>query len=197
MANLIFVTHPEVVIDPAVPVPEWPLSPVGRRRMEAFIAHPMLRDVRSLYSSTERKAMDGAEILAAALHLPTATDEALGENDRSSTGYIAPPEFWEVVHEFFSRPMESVRGWERACDAQARIVAATQRIARTAPAGDVAVVAHGGVGSLLIAHLLGAESARDHAQPHGGGGCFFVIDRERFTLLHGWRVIDQDADAPA
>jgi broad specificity phosphatase PhoE len=197
MPNLIFITHPEVVIDPAVPVPQWPLSPVGRRRMERFVEHPALREVRSIYSSTERKAGDGAEILAAHLRAPTATDEALGENDRSSTGYIAPPEFWEVVDAFFSRPMESVRGWERACDAQARIVAAMQRIARTAPEGDVAVVAHGGVGSLLIAHLLGAESARDHAQPHGGGGCYFVIDRERFALVQGWRVIDQDAGAPA
>ena len=155
MPNLIFITHPEVVIDPAVPVPQWPLSPVGRRRMERFVEHPALREVRSIYSSTERKAGDGAEILAAHLRAPTATDEALGENDRSSTGYISPPEFWEVVDAFFSRPMESVRGWERACDAQARIVAAMQRIARTAPEGDVAVVAHGGVGSLLIAHLLG------------------------------------------
>jgi len=197
MADLIFITHPEVVIDPAVPVPQWPLSPLGRRRMERFADDPVLRTIRSLYSSTERKAMDGAAILSARLGVPSAVDEALGENDRSATGYIAPPEFWEVVAAFFARPTESVRGWERACDAQGRIVAAVQRIARTAPAGDVAIVAHGGVGSLLVAHLLGAETALDHPQPHGGGGCFFVIDRERFTLSKGWRVMDQEADAPA
>ena len=36
MASLIFITHPEVVIDPARPVPEWPLNATGRARMERF-----------------------------------------------------------------------------------------------------------------------------------------------------------------
>jgi broad specificity phosphatase PhoE len=193
MSKLIFLTHPEVVIDPAVPVPQWPLSAVGRARMERFAPDPLLAGVRAIYASTERKAMDGAEILSAELKLPVATEEALGENDRSATGYIAPPEFWEVVDAFFSRPHESVRGWERAVDAQNRIVTAVRHIARTAPAGDVVIVAHGGVGSLLLAHLLGAESAREHPQPHGGGGCYIVIDRETFALLEGWRVIDAPA----
>ena len=50
-----------------------------------------------IYASTEQKAMDGAAIVAERLGLSYGRDEALGENDRSSTGYIAPPEFWEVV----------------------------------------------------------------------------------------------------
>ena len=32
MAAILFITHPEVVIDPKVPVPEWPLSEQGRTR---------------------------------------------------------------------------------------------------------------------------------------------------------------------
>ena len=129
MASLIFITHPEVVIDPAVPVPQWPLSALGRSRMERFVAHPALRDVRAIYSSAERKAMDGAEILAAHLGRPTAIEEDLGENDRSSTGYIAPPEFWEVVEAFLlaahrkrARVGAGLRrpGPDRRCGAQDR-----------------------------------------------------------------------------
>lgn len=45
----------------------------------------------------------------------------LGENDRSSTGYVEPPRFWEIVAKFFGNPHESVLGWERAIDAQTRI----------------------------------------------------------------------------
>jgi hypothetical protein len=48
---------------------------------------------------------------------------------------------------------------------------------------------------LLLAHLPGVADARALAQPHQGGGCFFVIDRERMTLLDGWRVIDERAPA--
>jgi broad specificity phosphatase PhoE len=194
MARLIFVTHPEVVIDPAVPLPQWSLSETGRRRMEAFCHHPVLRDVRAIACSDERKARDGAEILAAHLSVPIRIDEDLGENDRSATGFLAPPEFWEVVDAFFANPHESIRGWERAADAQARIVRAVTRIARDpALEGDVAIVSHGGVGTLLLAHLKGAAEARPLAQPHGGGGCYFVIGRESMTLLEGWSVIDQGA----
>lgn len=191
MARLIFITHPEVVIDPAVPVPHWPLSERGRARMAAFLSHPVIADIRAVACSDERKARDGAEILARHADVPILVDEELGENDRSATGYIAPPEFWEVVEAFFARPEESVRGWERAADAQARIVRAVTRSARQAPEGDIAIVSHGGVGTLLLAHLKGARDARPFAQPHGGGGCYFVIDRERMTLLEGWRIIDE------
>lgn len=193
MPSIVFITHPEVVIDPAVPVPEWSLSDKGRARMSAFAGSPVVAEVRALYSSTERKAMDGAEILGDRLGLSYTTDEALGENDRSATGYIAPPEFWEVVDAFFAKPHESVRGWERAIDAQERIVSAVKRIAWECPvAGDIAIVAHGGVGTLLVAHLMRTEDARSLAQPHGGGGCYFTIDRDSFRLLEGWRVFEAD-----
>jgi hypothetical protein len=35
-----FITHPDVLIDPSVPVPEWPLSPRGRDRMVLALARP-------------------------------------------------------------------------------------------------------------------------------------------------------------
>ena len=47
-----------------------------------------------------------------------------------------------------------VRGWERAIDAQRRIVAAVEQVVLTAPKlGDVAIVSHEGVGTLLLCRL--------------------------------------------
>jgi broad specificity phosphatase PhoE len=192
MASLIFVTHPEVVIDPDRPIPEWPLNAVGRTRMEQFANSLADRNVSAVHASTERKAMDGAAIVAERLGLSYRTDEHLGENDRSSTGYIAPPEFWEVVHEFFSRPHESIRGWERAIDAQARIVEAVSRIARgDETSGDIVVVSHGGVGCLLTAHLQKVEIGQESRPSHPGGGCLIVIDRDTLTLTQDWRTIEE------
>ena len=191
MASLIFITHPEVVIDPNQPVPEWPLNAVGRARMEHFTSMLADKDVSAVYSSTEQKAMDGAAIVAERLGLSYGTDEDLGENDRSSTGYIAPPEFWEVVAEFFGRPHESIRGWERAIDAQTRIVKAVSRILREdETAGDIVVVSHGGVGALLTAHLQQVEIGKESRPQHPGGGCFIVIDRDSFALTQDWRAIE-------
>ncbi|WP_230530511.1 histidine phosphatase family protein [Microvirga roseola] len=192
MASLIFITHPEVVIDPEMPIPEWPLNAVGRARMERFVEALAGRNVSAVYASTERKAMDGAEIVAERLGLTYRTEEDLGENDRSSTGYIAPPEFWEVVDEFFSRPQESIRGWERAIDAQTRIVNAVGRIAREdGTSGDIVIVSHGGVGCLLTAHLQNVEIGRESRPSHPGGGCFIVIDRDPLALKQDWRTIEE------
>ena len=192
MASIIFLTHPEVVIDPAVPVPQWPLNAVGRERAERFAEMLVGRTVSAVYASTERKAMDGAAILAGRLGLPYGTDEALGENDRSATGYIAPPEFWEVVREFFGRPHESIRGWERAIDAQARIIEAVRRIAREdETSGDIVIVSHGGVGALLTAHLQKVEIGRESRPGHPGGGCFIVFDRDSFAIRQDWRAIEE------
>jgi broad specificity phosphatase PhoE len=91
---------------------------------------------------------------------------------------------------FFARPNESVRGWERAVDAQARVVAAMRDVLRAAPSGDVAVVSHGGVGAMLFCHLRGSPISRDADQPSGSGGHVLAFSRSGWNLRHGWRTID-------
>ena len=111
------------------------------------------------------------------------------ENDRSATGFLPPPEFEATADEFFARPHESVRGWERAIDAQARIVREAQAVLAAAPAGDVLLVGHGGVGTLLFCHFAGVEIARRHDQR--GCGCVFAVGRETRRIVHAWRPIEE------
>jgi broad specificity phosphatase PhoE len=206
MPIVYFVSHPDVVVDPDIPVPRWPLSERGRERMRLMLAQPWVADVGAVFSSDEQKAIDGATILAGHLGLAHEQVEALGENDRSSTGYLPGEEFQRVADEFFARPHESVRGWERAVDAQRRIVtavaqlAAAQTPAAQTPAaqtpaaqsskGAIAVVSHGGVGTLLLCHLLGAPISRRHEQPGRSGGNYFAFEQPSARLLHEWRPIE-------
>ncbi|WP_421931368.1 histidine phosphatase family protein [Phenylobacterium sp.] len=190
MPRIYYLTHPQVVIDPAVPVPHWPLTPEGRRRAGLFAERLADGRVTAVWSSGEQKALDGGAIISTRLGVPHRIDPDLGENDRSATGYIAPPEFWEVVAQFFGKPDESVRGWETARHAQDRIVTAMRRLARDEPTrGDLVVVAHGGVGELLMAHLQGAAIGEQDKPQHPGGGCWIEIDRASFGLVAGWRNI--------
>ena len=191
--HLLFVTHSEVVIDPDQPIPDWPLSEVGRARMVQFAEVLATGDmpVASVWSSDERKARDSAEIIAARLGLEPHIEHGLHENDRSATGYIAPPEFWEVVAQFFGRPDESVRGWETARAAQARIVQSVEQVlaAETAP-GLIVVVSHGGVGQLLTAHLQGVEIGQEDRPGNPGGGCWIAIGRQDLRLAGAWRDVE-------
>lgn len=181
--RLIFITHPEVVIDPAVPVPQWGLSEQGRARMAAFAASAVVAGVRSVWTSGETKAIEGGAILAAALGLTPRVDAALHENDRTATGFLPQPEFEKVADAFFAHPHESVRGWERAADAQARVVSAIERVlGKSEAGGDVAIVAHGAVGTLALCHYLGHPIDRSLDQPFPGN----YWSLEDGQALHRW-----------
>jgi len=189
-----FITHPNVVISREVPVPQWPLSELGRSRMRAGLKQAWVKDIIAICSSTEQKAIDGASILAQHRGLDFTTLAELGENDRSATGFLPPPEFEQVADAFFAHPHDSVRGWERAIDAQARIVRAVDQVVRHIPGtGAIAIVSHGAVGTLLYCHLAGQPIDRRWDQPANGGGNFFRFTLEPRAVEAWWRPIDDPA----
>jgi broad specificity phosphatase PhoE len=188
-ATLRYLTHPQVRIDPSIPVPQWGLSEVGRRRVAELVASGMLTGTRTVVSSAERKAIETAEPIAAALGIGLTVREAMHENDRSATGYLPPAEFERMADAFFANPDMSVRGWERAVDARARIVLETRAALASAPEGDILFVGHGGVGTLLYSHFADLPIDRRHDQPAGGGN-LFAVERATGKVLHGWKSIE-------
>lgn len=171
-----FVTHAEPLVDPARPIGSWGLSSVGRARADAWRCPP-----GPVSASTERKAVETAERIAPGR--PVTTSARLGEIDRSATGYLPPVEFEAVVTDFFDHPDEAVRGWERAVDAQERIVAAVREV--TVGVDDTTIVSHGAVGALLLAALHGAPVSRRFLHP--GMGSVSTFDPEVWRVTSGWR----------
>lgn len=190
-----YLSHPQVQVDPAVPVPQWHLSDAGRARLTTLSGAGWLASVRRIVSSDERKAIETAEALA------PMTDDArveilsgFHENDRSATGFLPPAEFDATADAFFATPEASVRGWERAVDAQTRIVGAVDA---ALAGGDAPVlfVGHGGVGTLLKCHVKGepiaraADQAAEGGHPGGGNVHAFSIAERRH--LFGWTALEQ------
>jgi broad specificity phosphatase PhoE len=200
LPTVFFITHPDVVIDPNIPVTDWPLNARGRARMQAVAAWPWASGARRIFASSERKAREGAQILADTLGLDgySVVDD-LGENDRSATGYLATQDFEATADAFFAHPQESVRGWEPAGIAEARIVCAIEQIlSEASDDGDLAIVGHGGTGTLLYCHLAGHPIDRRYDQPATNGGNWFAFDRASRKLLYdGWRPIDAPAQERA
>lgn len=195
MRTIYFISHPDVVISPHVPITRWPLSERGRTRMVAALSQPWVPGLSAVYCSTEQKAIDGALMLASHRGLAPTQVAALGENDRSSTGYLPLAEFETVADAFFARPEESVRGWETAAHAQARIVQAVASIAAADTSkGALAIVSHGAVGALLYCHLTGQPVSRRWDQPSNGGGNYFTIQwAAQPRALSWWLPVDVTA----
>jgi broad specificity phosphatase PhoE len=191
----LYVTHPQVRMDPAVPVPRWGLSDKGRARAEAFARHPLVGAVRRVAASTETKAIELAQILSAAARVPFTTGEEFGENDRSSTGYVSAERFEQLADAFFARPDESVEGWEPARAAQARIVGAFEAALTFHDSSrPIAFAGHGAVGTLLKCALdrrpiARAEDQRRIGDP--GGGNVLVIRLADRKLLCDWTAMEQ------
>ena len=192
--SLYFISHPNVVVDPSLAIPRWPLSETGRARMTAGLRQPWVLGVSSIYASPEQKAADSATILAAHLSIGFVCIEELSENDRSSTGFLPLAEFESVANQFFASPELSIRGWERAIDAQSRIVNAVRRITHDDQTnGSIAIVSHGAVGTLLYCFLTGQQISRRWDQAPNGGGNFFPFTIEPPAASAWWSAIDRGA----
>ena len=194
----LYLTHPQVRIDPQVPTPLWGLSEDGKQRAEAFAARRIVPAGTFVFSSRETKALDLAEILAAQAGTPVLAEHALGENDRSATGFLPPALFEETADRFFGEPDKSASGWERAVDAQRRIVEAVFSALKSVPP-DTSVIfcGHGAVGTLLKCHLGQRKIARSEDQSrhgHLGGGNAFVFDVEGRALRSEWMAMEDLPD---
>ena len=185
-----YLTHPQVQVDPTTPVPSWGLSAAGHRRVQELVSAGWLIGTTQVVTSAERKALETAKPIAAALGVQIEVREGMHENDRSATGFLPPHEFESVANCFFAQPSKSVRGWERARDAQARIVQEAEIVLDRAQHGHVLFVGHGAVGTLLYSHYAGLAISRIHDQPAGGGHYFSMIRGTR-KVLHPWRRMEE------
>ncbi|MBZ7924088.1 phosphoglycerate mutase family protein [Ensifer adhaerens] len=187
----VYVTHPQVQIDPDVPVPKWGLSAVGRERAALTASLPWVRSLGRIVSSDETKAVETAQLLADAAGTTVEIHHDMGENDRSATGFLPPPEFEKAADWFFANPTESFKGWERAIDAQTRIADAILRVLDVHdPKIPIAFVGHGGVGTLLKCRLLGAPISRAADQKGGGGGNVFAFRLADRAVACDWTPME-------
>jgi broad specificity phosphatase PhoE len=189
MARVFYLSHPEVVVDAKRPVPHWSLSTTGRARCTACAESPVLAALVAILTSEETKAVETADLFAAPRGLTPICVPNSGENDRSATGFVPEPGFSTLADAFFAAPTLSVRGWERAIDAQARIVDAIATAVGAASAGDVLICGHGAVGTLLYCHHAGLPVSRRYDQR--GGGNVIAYDRATMAPAHAWRRMEE------
>jgi broad specificity phosphatase PhoE len=187
VAIIRYLSHPEVVVDPAEPFTAWRLSERGRERLAGLVDQPWVADIGRIICSAEHKARETAAALAARRGLDVEVRPGSGEIDRTSTGFLPSSEHEAVADACFANAEVSVRGWERAIDAQARIASALADLLNDEQPGDVvdvAVVGHGGVGTLWWCLLAGVPIERRWDQP--GQGHYYSVDTRTRRPLHHW-----------
>ena len=155
---LILVRHSVPEIQKDRPAHEWKLSPEGRLRARLLSERIRSYPVNVLFSSLEPKAVETAQIIAAACDVELQVVDGLQEHDRSNVPYLTRPEFESAVQEFFRQPDTLVFGRETANQAHERFSGAITSLLADYKDRDVGIVAHGTVISLFVSRLTGTSA---------------------------------------
>jgi broad specificity phosphatase PhoE len=156
--KLILVRHslPEMVT--GVPAREWHLSAEGRHRCAALAGRLAAYELGAVVSSEEPKAVETGQIVAETLGLPFDTVPGLHEHERGVVRSLwAKDEFQARMASFFEHPDELVLGHETADQAHTRFARAVASVIQWVPAGNLAIVSHGTVMTLLISRTAGLD----------------------------------------
>lgn len=184
-----YLTHPQVNIEPMKDVRNWSLNETRRARVAALASSDALTGTTRIISSTETKATQTAQPLADALGCWLEFREQMHENDRSATGYLPEHQFERFAEAFFARSDQRVGGWESARMAQQRIVREVGEVLRVHRGGDILLVGHGAVGTLLFCALADLPISRAYDQKNGGGNVFSFRTSE-CVPLSGWKPME-------
>jgi broad specificity phosphatase PhoE len=155
MATLYLVRHPETRVDLSIPSSQWSLSERGMSQAQRLARQSLWRDIAMIYASDEPKSITTARVVAAYQGIPWQTRACLGELDRSS---YQPPDiaaYRSAVTRMLSYPEESIRGWETRAHAEERIVTCVEGLVAHRHEDNIAIVSHGIVLTILVAHLTG------------------------------------------
>ena len=156
-SRLVLVRHSNPEIEPDQPASEWRLNEVGRRRAELLADRLRGFSPDVVWSSREPKAVETAEIVAAAFGVPVRTADGLEEHHRIGVPYFPTrDEFESAVEQLFCSPDRLVLGTETAEQALSRFTAAIDDVI-DAGQTDTVVVTHGTVMALYAASVAGVR----------------------------------------
>jgi probable phosphomutase (TIGR03848 family) len=131
----------------------------GRRQADALRERFTGVKLTAVYSSPLERCVQTMEPLAAAARLPIVVRDDLIEMDAGSwtgksLGRLRTTKAWREVHASPST-FRFPGGGESFSDAQARVVAAIDAIARKHRRGRVAIATHGDIVRIFLAHVQG------------------------------------------
>jgi len=156
--KLLLIKHSLPEIDPGIPAAAWMLSEAGRQRCILLAQRVAEYTPDMVVCSQEPKANETGRLLARQLDLPWAVAPNLHEHERPTPGLAARDVFESAVESFFAHPKKLVFGAESAQQAQNRFEKAVEAVLNNYPAQTLAIVAHGTVISLFVAHKTGMDA---------------------------------------
>ena len=130
-------------------IERWPLSEEGRREAGVLARQSFWREVESILSSPEPKALGTARPAAHRWGIPLEIVDCLHEVHRPQL----VPDYETAIARLFAEPETSIAGMEPATQAAERITRCLKELVASRPEQTLAVVSHGLILTLFLARL--------------------------------------------
>ncbi len=185
MTKIYYITHPSVEIDKSKNPDEWKLSEEGKEKAKELLRKHFWAEVDIIFSSEEPKAKEVAKMASEKFGIETFSYKDLGEADRSATPFLPLEEYMEKIEEAYEKPSKSIVGWESHESVMKRNVNCLKGIVKKYKNKTIAIIGHGGAGTLIKCFIKGKEP--DFDEDPKKTGCFFVADWESRKVLNDWK----------
>ncbi len=158
MSRLILIRHSLPQISEELPARKWVLGSEGRLRASNMAIAVAAMRPASLHSSTEVKALQTAEHIAALTGLEPGSDSRFDEQDRTNEIFLERDAFRASIAAALNNPTELRFGAETISDATSRLERGVSEAAdNLPPEGDLVIVSHGTILSAYIAAKVGID----------------------------------------
>ena len=157
MHRLVLVKHSMPEIERDKPASAWKLGEVGRRRSELLAARLSEFSPEVIWSSSEPKAIETAQIVASEFSVPVEIADGLEEHHRDNVPFLSKEVFEGAVERLFRCPDRLVLGTETAEQASNRFATAIDKVTDAGQADSI-VVTHGTVMTLYAAGVAGVQT---------------------------------------
>ncbi|MCA9835594.1 MAG: histidine phosphatase family protein [Trueperaceae bacterium] len=158
MPQLFLIRHAPTWQDPNLASKNWQLSPEAETSITPLAAYLEAKDIDSVVTSEELKAMETGRILAKQLNKPVSFFSGLEEHNRTGVTYLEYQEWNATLERFFKMPNVLVLGQETATEAKERFAKALYTLLKIYADQKLAVVSHATVMALFVASHNGLDS---------------------------------------
>src|SRR5439155_6030786 len=130
---------------------QWQLTEEGRVRCQLLAERLLPCAPTVIVTSHEPKAIQTGERVAEILKRPVVTADNLHEHDRSNeTTFHGFETFRSIIASLFEKPHALVYGKETADEAHARFAGAVRDVVKRYPDGNLVIVTHATVLTLVV-----------------------------------------------
>lgn len=159
MSNLILIRHSITKQQPDVDSHLWQLTAEGRSRCQNLAEQLQPYNIDRIFTSEEAKTILTGQLVANVLKIPCESASDLQEQSRSTAPYFADVQVFRAkIRAAMAEPDKLLFGEESFTDALQRFTQQIDSLLKQYPDDTLAIVTHGTVLALYLAHLSGQNA---------------------------------------